>query len=94
MYPADPTGSQPFSDSLLDIAPPPTPVNVNSPLQDKLAYSAANETGMEAVFAALFADLPPITKVERRTEVIKGVDGNDITLYNKYPPAKPEVLGT
>jgi hypothetical protein len=47
-------------------------------LQEKLAYSAANEAGMEAVFAALFADLPAITNVERRTEVIKGRDGNDI----------------
>jgi acetyl esterase/lipase len=54
-------------------------------LQDKLAYSAANEAGMEAVFAALSADLPPMTTVERRTEVIKGVDGNDITLYIHTP---------
>ena len=36
---------------------------------------------MEGVFAALFTDLPPISNVERRTEVIKGVDGNDIHLY-------------
>lgn len=69
----------------LDVAPPPAPVTVDSPLPDKLAYSVANEAGMEAVFTALFADLPPITNVTRRTEVIKGVDGNDINLYIHTP---------
>jgi acetyl esterase/lipase len=54
-------------------------------LPDKLAYVAASEAGREAVFAALFADLPPMTKVERRTEVIQGVDGNDIRLYIHAP---------
>jgi acetyl esterase/lipase len=69
----------------LDSAPPPVPVTADSPLPDKLAYCAANETGMEAVFTTLFADLPPLTNVERRTEVIKGVDGNDLTLYLHMP---------
>jgi len=69
----------------LDVAPPPVPVTADSSLQDKLAYSAANEAGMEAVFTALFADLPAMTNVERRIEVIKGVDGNDITLYIHTP---------
>jgi len=65
----------------LDGAPPPIPVHAGSPWQAKLDYVAASETGMEGVFAALFTDLPPISNVERRTEVIKGVDGNDIHLY-------------
>ncbi len=69
----------------LDVAPPPAPVTVDSPLPDKLAYSVANEAGMESVFTALFADLPPITNVTRRTEVIKGVDGNDINLHIHTP---------
>jgi len=69
----------------LDVAPPPVPVTADSSLLDKLTYSAANEAGMEAVFAALFADLPPMMTVERRTQVIKGVDGNDITLYIHTP---------
>src|SRR2546423_5575642 len=62
----------------LDVAPPPVPVTANSPLQDKLAYSAANEAGMEAVFTALFADLPSLTNVERPTEVLKGDHGHHI----------------
>ncbi len=69
----------------LDAAPPPVPVTAGSPLPDQLAYSAANEAGMETVFATLFADLPAITNVARRTEVIKGVDGNDINLYIHAP---------
>src|SRR5215510_13097424 len=69
----------------LDSAPPPAPVHADSPLQEKLDYVAASEAGMEAVFAALFADLPPLKNMERRTEVIQGVDGNDLRLYIHTP---------
>lgn len=69
----------------LDVAPPPAPVTTNSSLQERLTYSAANEAGMEAVLASLFADLPPIRAVERRTQVIRGVDGNDINVYIHTP---------
>ncbi|HKA55558.1 MAG TPA: alpha/beta hydrolase fold domain-containing protein [Candidatus Binatia bacterium] len=82
---ADPRLVAALAPFALDVAPPPAPVTADSPLHDKLAYSAANEAGMEAVFTALFADLPAVTNVERRTEVIKGVDGNDITLYIHTP---------
>jgi acetyl esterase/lipase len=54
-------------------------------LQAKLDYVAAMEKGLEAVFAAVFADLPPVQNVERRTEVIRGVDGNEISLYIHRP---------
>ena len=69
----------------LAAALPPIPVNADSPLQDKLDFSAANEAGMAKVFAALFEDLPEIQNVDRRTEVIKGVDGNDLNLYIHTP---------
>ncbi len=69
----------------MDGAPPPIPVTAASPLQDKLAFSAANEAGMQTVFGALFDDLPPITNVTRRTEIIKGADGNNINLYIHTP---------
>src|SRR5438876_9474805 len=64
----------------LDVAPPPVPVTADSSLQDKLAYSAATEAGMDAVVTALLADLPSITNVARLIEGIKGVDGTDITV--------------
>ncbi len=69
----------------LDVAPPPAPVHVDSPLQEKLDYFAASEAALEDMFAALVSDLPPVQHVERRTEVIKGVDTNDITLYIHTP---------
>ncbi len=69
----------------MDIAPPPPPVNVDSPLQEILDYFAEVETGLEAINAALFSDLPPIENVERHTEVTKGVDDNDISLYIHKP---------
>lgn len=68
-----------------DDAPPPAPVTADSSLKEKLAYLAEAEPGYEDMFTALYADLPPIENVERRTEVIKGVDGNDISLYIHKP---------
>ena len=64
---------------------PAVPVNANSPLQDQLDFSAASEAGMTKVFNALFDDLPEVQNVERRTEVIKGVDGNNINLHIHTP---------
>lgn len=66
-------------------ARPAVPVNAGSPLQDKLNFSASNEAGMTEVFAAMGKDLEEIRTVDRRTEVIKGVDGNDINLYIHTP---------
>ena len=69
----------------LDLPPPPAPVTVESPVADILAFLAATEQGFEDLNAALFADLPPIENVARRTEVIQGVDGNEIKLYIHQP---------
>ena len=82
---ADPrmvTALAPFE---LDIAPPPAPVTADSSLQEKLDYMAEAEVGFEGLFSALYTDLPPNKDVERRTEVIKGVDDNDISLYIHKP---------
>ena len=69
----------------LDVALPPVPVNADSPLSEKLDFCAASEAGMTTTFTAQFADLPAIPNVERRTEVITGVDGNAINLYIHMP---------
>lgn len=68
-----------------DDAPPPAPVTADSSLQEKLDYLTEAEVGFEGLFSALYTDLPPIEDVERRTEVIKGVDDNDISLYIHKP---------
>jgi len=74
-----------FAPFRLADAPPPLPVSADSPLQAKLDCVAAMEAGMGTVFATFFNDLPPVQNVERRTEVIKGVDGNEISLYIHKP---------
>ena len=65
--------------------PEPAPVDANSPIADLLAFCDAAEPGFQALNDALFADLEPIVGVNTRTEVIKGVDDNDINLYIHTP---------
>ena len=63
----------------------PTPVNSESPMEELLDYCAQTEEGFEALFAAVVAGIPEVEGVERSVEVIKGVDGNDITLFIHRP---------
>jgi acetyl esterase/lipase len=82
---ADPRMVTALAEFGLDVAPPPPPVTAASPLEDIRAFAAAAEAQYEALFTAFFSGLPPIQGVERRTTVIKGVDGNDIALYIHRP---------
>ena len=68
-----------------DEAPPPAPVTTNSPLEERYAFIAEAEPGYEAMFAELLEGLPAIENVQTSTEVIKGADDNDITLYISKP---------
>ena len=61
----------------LDDAAAPAPVNAESPLKEKRDYMAESEPDNEVQFNALNPDLPPIENVERRSEVIKGMDEVD-----------------
>ena len=63
----------------------PVPLSADSSLKDIRALAALGEPGYEQVFEGLFAALPPVEGVESRTEVITGVDGNDISLYVHRP---------
>ncbi|MGI9595893.1 MAG: alpha/beta hydrolase fold domain-containing protein [Acidimicrobiales bacterium] len=69
----------------LDGAPEPAPVDVNSPIDALLEYAMLAEEGFAALGGLLVANAPAITNVERRTEMIRGVDGNDISLYIHTP---------
>lgn len=82
---ADPRMVAALAEFGFDAAPPPAPVTAESPLKEILEFLAAAEPGYEDLFTALFTGLPPIEHVERRTEVIKGADGNDIRLYVHQP---------
>ena len=82
---ADPRMVVALAEFGFDEAPAPAPVTAESPLEDVLEFLAAAEPDYEDIFTAWFTDLPPIETVERRTEVIKGVDDNDIKLYIHQP---------
>ena len=69
----------------LDDAATPPSVNVDSPLEERRDFFAKIEREHEVRFKALNSDLPPVENVERRSEVIKGLDGNDIRLYIHQP---------
>ena len=63
----------------------PVPLDPNSSIEEILALADAGEPGFEMLFDALFAELAPVDGVESRTEVISGVDGNEISLYIHSP---------
>lgn len=63
----------------------PVPLTGESSLEDIRALAALGEPGFEQLFDILFEALPPVEGVESRTEVISGVDSNDISLYIHRP---------
>jgi len=63
----------------------PSPVDVQSEPSAIFEFLSAAEEGFTALAAALVAGAPPIDNVRRHTEVVKGVDGNDISLYIHTP---------
>jgi acetyl esterase len=69
----------------MDVTPPPTPVTAASPIEDILAHCVAAEAGFGALGGMMAANTPPVTGVTSSTEVITGVDGNDIRLYIHKP---------
>ena len=69
----------------LDGAPEAAPVDINSPIEALLEYAGLAEEGFGALGTVLSANAPAITNVERRTQIIRGVDGNDISLYIHTP---------
>lgn len=75
----------------MDVAPPPSPVNADSPLADILEAYSVIEAGSQMGFETL---LPPIgpSGVTTTVETITGVDGNDITLYIHRPEHADSVL--
>jgi acetyl esterase/lipase len=64
---------------------PASPVDADSSLEAILEYVATTEPGFDGLSAALLAGLAPVEGVERTVEVIRGVDGNDITLFVHRP---------
>ncbi|MGE0729350.1 MAG: alpha/beta hydrolase fold domain-containing protein [Acidimicrobiia bacterium] len=63
----------------------PAPVTVESPMQHVHEYVNAAEEGFSGLFTALYTEFGAMDGVERSVEIIKGVDGNDITLFLHRP---------
>ena len=63
----------------------PAPVTLESPMSDVHDYVNAAEEGFGGLFTALYAEFGAMDGIERSVEVIKGVDGNDITLFIHRP---------
>ena len=71
----------------LDVRPPVSPVTDASPLEAILEMVMESELGFGTLGAVLSAGMPELQGITRSTEVITGVDGNDITLYIHRPEA-------
>ena len=65
--------------------PEPLPIDRSSPMEAIHEVMAATEEGYGMLFEALIAPLPPVEGVTSRTEIIPGVDGNDLSLYIHEP---------
>ena len=82
VHPGVVTALAPFG---LDGQAEPAAVTVASPREAKLEYCLAAEEGFEAMFAAMFAEVPAPEGVEISTETITGVDDNPIELHIHRP---------
>lgn len=69
----------------LDLRPEPVPFNADSSIEELIAFTNMAEPGYDAMFDVLYGDVPAVKGVTSYTEVIKGVDGNDINLYIHRP---------
>ena len=73
---------EPFGLALL---PEASPVDAGSGLEDLLEYIGVAEAGFEGLFGMLSMGLPPVEGVTSSVEIIRGIDGNDITLFVHRP---------
>src|SRR5215211_1933824 len=65
--------------------PAAAPVTVESSIEELLEYCGMAEAGFEMLFAAMSADSPATSGVTSTVEVIRGIDGNDVTLFIHRP---------
>lgn len=63
----------------------PSPVSVDSSIEELLAFCDMAEKSYEMLNDTLTRSWPQLTGTVRRTETIKGVDENEITLYIHRP---------
>ncbi len=84
----------------LGARPAAAPVDGSSPVDAVVEFCNAAEEGFAGLFDVLAGSLAPVAGVTRSVEVIRGVDGNDITLYlhrptdQTGPPSRPAAYCT
>jgi len=61
------------------------PIAMDASLETRLAWCTEIEAHYGELFVTMESSWPTIEGVESRTEVIKGIDGNDINLYISVP---------
>ena len=82
---ADPRMIEAFAPFGIDALLPELPVTVDSPLDDRLAFSAETEEMISTVFEAFGQAVPIAEGVTTTTVTIPGGDGQDLTLYVSRP---------
>ena len=82
---ADPRMLAAMAPFALDQAPAAAGVDGSSSLEQVLDFCAGAEPGFEGLFGALAMELAPLGGITKSVEVIKGIDGNDITLFIHRP---------
>ena len=76
---------------LLDVRPPGvSPISANSSYEECLAYCSAIEDAAAPERQQLLENLPVFDTVASSTDVIRGMDGNDIPLFVHRPVATDE----
>ena len=65
--------------------PPTSPVDASSTLEALLEHVSEAEAGFGGLFDYLGTDMPVVEGVTSSVEVIRGMDGNDITLFIHRP---------
>ncbi len=82
---SDPRMVAAFAPFGIDANVPELPVTHDSPLDDRLAFTAKTEEIMAAVFEPLGQEFPIVDGVSTTTVTIPGGDGQDVTLYVSRP---------
>ena len=85
--------SRPSRNSVSTATLPLAPLTIESPLEEKRAFTAMNEEVVGAVLAAFGEAVPAVEGVTTTTTTITGADSNDITLYISRPQADGALPG-
>tara|TARA_B100000579_G_scaffold432550_1_gene449587 strand:- start:77 stop:1198 length:1122 start_codon:yes stop_codon:yes gene_type:complete len=82
---AIPAVTKVMSEYGLDALAPDPQISIQATQKEKVDYMTSLEPAYEEIFKSWYSELPEVEGLERFTEVIDGVDGNQIKLYVHKP---------